>query len=100
MTNDSRRILTLRLKGRYWHEVASGEKTVEFRLATEYWRKRLVGKHYEEIHLWLGYPSKSDTSKLLRRRWRLIAKETIQHDEFGPDPVEVFCIDVAQPVTS
>lgn len=88
------RVLTLRLKGKWWDQIASGEKTVELRLATDYWRKRLIGRHYDEIHIWKGYPPKTDTSKLLRRKWQMVAKETIVHEEFGPEPVEVFCISV------
>jgi len=91
------RILTLRLKAKWWNQIKDGTKTVELRLATEYWRKRLFGKTYDEIHLWLGYPKATDTSKLLRRKWRLVALETVRHEEFGPEPVEVICIDVGQP---
>lgn len=90
------KILTLRLKAKWWDQIKAGTKSVELRLATPYWRKRLIGRHYDEIHLWCGYPTKSDTSKLLRRRWRLVAKERILHEEFGPEPVEVFCIDVGE----
>jgi hypothetical protein len=98
--SDKPRILTLRLKAKWWDKIASGEKTVELRLATDYWRKRLIGQHYDEIHLWKGYPPKTDTSKLLRRKWECVARETIVHPEFGPDPVEVFCISVAKDVAA
>lgn len=91
------RILTLRLKTKWWDQIAIGAKTVELRLATDYWRKRLVGQHYDEIHLWKGYPPKTQTEKLLRRKWRMIAKERILHEEFGPEPVDVFVIDVGAP---
>ena len=93
-------ILTLRLKATWWDQIASGKKTVEFRLATPYWRKRLIGRHYDEIHLWKGYPPKTDTAKLLRRRWELVAMEIIVHEQFGPHPVEVFCISVGREVGS
>jgi hypothetical protein len=92
------KILTLRLKAKWWKQIEAGTKTVELRLATDYWRKRLIGRQYDEIHLWCGYPPKTDTSKLLRRRWRLVAKERILHDEFGPLPVDVFCIDVGEAI--
>lgn len=93
-----KRILTLRMKAKWWDQIASGEKTVEFRRATDYWRKRLVGRHYDEIHLWKGYPPKTDTTKLLRRKWELIAAERLLHEEFGPEPVDVFCISVGTPI--
>ena len=92
------RVLTLRLKSKWWEQIASGEKTVELRLATDYWRKRLIGREYDEIHIWKGYPPKTDTAKLLRRKWECVAKETILHEEFGDKPVEVFCISVGTSV--
>lgn len=92
-----KRVLRLNLKGKWWDQIAAGEKTVELRLATPYWRKRLVGRTYDEIHLLKGYPPKSDTSKLLVRKWRMVTAETVVHEEFGPEPVEVFVIDVAEP---
>lgn len=93
------KILTLHLKARWWHQIASGQKTVELRLQNDYWRKRLVGRQYDEIHLWQGYPPKTQTDKLLRRQWQLVAVETLQHEEFGPHPVNVFVIDVSQPLS-
>jgi len=88
------RILRLNLKRKWWEQIRDEEKTVEFRTATEYWRKRLIGREYDEIHLCLGYPKREDESRTLRRKWRLVTKETIIHEEFGPEPTEVFCIDV------
>lgn len=92
------RILTLRLKAKWWDQIASGKKTVELRLASDYWRKRLIGRCYDEIHIWKGYPPKTDTTKLLRRKWQMVAKETIVHEEFGAKPVEVFCISVGSSI--
>lgn len=87
-------VLTLRLKAKWWDQIASGQKTFELRLATDYWRRRLIGRSYDEIHIWKGYPPKTDTSKLLRRKWESVSEETIVHEEFGPSPVEVFSISV------
>lgn len=89
------RILTLRLKHRWWEEIKSGRKTVELRLRTEYWQKRLVGKEFDEIHLWSGYAPRTATHMLLRRQWRGLVEKTITHEEFGPSLVDVFEIDVS-----
>jgi len=88
------RILHLHLKKKYFDQIASGEKTLEFRRATDYWRKRLIGRSYDEVWLYLGYPKRGDESKIIKRRWSLVAKETILHEEFGDEPVEVFCISI------
>ncbi|WP_417744770.1 hypothetical protein [Rosistilla oblonga] len=95
-----KRILTIRLKGKWWDQIDSGEKTEELRLQTDYWRKRLIGREYDEIHLWHGYPPKTDTSKLLCRRWNGVTACTETHEEFGEDPVALFAIDVSEPITS
>ena len=88
------RILRLNLKRKSWEQIRDGNKTVELRRATDYWRERLVGREYDEIHLCLRSPKRGDETHILRRKWRLVAKEVVLHEEFGPEPVEVFCIDV------
>jgi hypothetical protein len=87
-----KRILYLHLKKIYFDQIRSGTKTCEFRSATEYWRKRLVGKCYDEVHLMLGYPKPDETDKIIIRKWTMLAKEWILHEGFGPDPIEVFVI--------
>lgn len=92
------RILTLRLKAKWWHQIASGQKTVELRRFTPHNRRLLESREYDEIHLWLGYPSKSEVSKRLKRKFVSCNLDTILHEEFGSEPVMVFVIDVSQPV--
>lgn len=91
-------ILHLHLKKKHFDDIYSGEKTLEFRRVTDYWRKRLIGRYYDEIWLYCGYPKRGDKSKIIKRRWSLVSRETILHDEFGSEPVEVFCVDVSQPL--
>lgn len=92
------RILRLNLKRKWWEQIRDGVKTVELRRCTDFWRKRLIGREYDEIHLCLGYPKKGDESRTLKRRWRCVARETIVHEEFGYDPVDVYVIDVAETI--
>ena len=92
------KILHLNLKKKYFDQIKVGTKTIELRLATDYWRKRLIGRHYDEIHLKCGYPKKGDTTRIIKRKWTLIAKERVLHEEFGPGPVEVFVIDVSKEI--
>lgn len=91
------RILTLRLRKKWWHQIKAGEKICEMRLATDRWRKRLSGHSYDEVHLWLGYPKKTETDKRLICEWKGIALEIVLHEEFGPKPVEVFVISLGRP---
>lgn len=41
---------------RIWFDcIAAGWKRKEFRVDSEYWRRRLIGKNYDEIHFTNGY---------------------------------------------
>ena len=86
--------LILPLKREYFEQIRDGLKTEEYRLCNEYWRKRLADRSYESIILTLGYPRKDDDSRRIVRPWRGYTIKTITHPHFGPDPVQVFAIDV------
>jgi hypothetical protein len=91
------KILRLNLKREYWEDIRDGGKIYEFRRVTHFWRKRLQGVRYDEIHLCLGYPKYGDDSRILKRKWRAApAIVSMKHKEFGPDYVDVFCIDVSE----
>ncbi|MBN3848688.1 ASCH domain-containing protein [Paraburkholderia sp. Ac-20342] len=87
-------LLVLPLKSCYFDDIAADIKPEEFRLDTEYWRKRLIGKEFSGILLTKGYPKADDQSRRMLRPWRGYVMRTIQHPHFGPDPVRVFAIDV------
>lgn len=86
--------LYLPLKSVYFDQIKSGQKTEEFRLATPFWAKRLVNRHYDQILLTKGYPTKACLERRLSRPWRGYRKITITHEHFGSDPVEVYAIRV------
>jgi hypothetical protein len=86
--------LYLALKSIYFDAIDDGTKTEEYRLDTEYWCKRLVGREYARIVLTKGYPRRSDMSRRLIRPWRGYTMQTIKHEHFGPDSVIVFAIRV------
>lgn len=87
--------LTLPLKGIYFDQIKAGEKPLEYRLATAFWHKRLAGRDYDRIVLTRGYPAREDADRRLVLPWRGYRMETLQHEHFGPKPVEVFAIDVS-----
>ena len=88
------RILHLNLKKKHWEEIRAGVKPYEFRLHNDYWKKRLVDREYDEIHIKCGYPKKDDSSKIIVKPYKGYNVGEITHDEFGDDPVTVFEIDV------
>lgn len=89
--------LTLSLKGEYFDAIRDGTKPEEFRLVKPYWRKRLEGQTYDRIVLTKGYPARDDHERRLERPWRGYREITLTHPHFGPDPVEVFAINVEAP---
>ena len=86
--------LHLPLKREYFDAIRSGTKPEEFRLRTPHWRKRLEGREYDQIVLTLGYPSRNDHARRIVLPWRGYTIKTITHPHFGPNPVEVFAINV------
>lgn len=87
-------LLHLPLKAIYFDQIAAGTKPEEYRLCTPYWRRRLEGKVFAGIMLTKGYPPASAVGRRLVRPWRGYRVITLQHEHFGPDPVEVFAIRV------
>lgn len=89
------RILVLPIKREYFEQIRDGVKPEEFRLANDYWRKRLVGQSFDAIELTLGYPARDNKERRLRKPWRGFIEKTITHPHFGDKPVQVFAIDVS-----
>lgn len=90
--------LTLPLNGVYFDAIASGMKQEEYRLQTPFWSKRIVGREYDRIVLTRGYPKGGGIEGVTRltRKWCGYRPITLTHPHFGPDPVEVFAINVSQ----
>lgn len=86
--------LTLPLKGEYFDQIRAGTKPREFRLMTDFWRKRIEGRAYYWLVLTRGYPKADDTERRLVLPWRGYEIQTITHPHFGPEPVQVYAIDV------
>lgn len=90
------RTLTLPLKAEYFDAIKASTKPEEFRLVTPYWRKRLEGRDYDFIVLTKGYPKRDDHSRRLTLPWYGYRRTTLIHPHFGPEPVDVFAINVAK----
>lgn len=88
------RTLILPLKREYFEQIRDGIKPEEFRLKNAYWTNRLASKSYDFIVLTLGYPSKDDKARRIKKPWLGFTEKTITHPHFGDSPVQVFAIDV------
>ncbi len=76
-------MLTFNLKKEWFEKIKSGEKTHEYRVATDYWYKRLlvIEERYGKLVFTIkndfcifccGYPNKNDNSKRLKARIKYI----------------------------
>lgn len=92
--------LTLPVKGEYFNAVRDGTKPEEYRLCTEFWKARLEGKTFDRVVLTLGYPHSSAIDRRLERAWRGWTIRTITHKHFGSKPVQVYAIDVSEPLVN
>jgi len=95
--------LQLALKAEYFDAIRNGTKTEEYRLVNDYWTRRLFVRGYRTIGprnftgivLTKGYPKRGDDERILERPWLGFVRKTITHQHFGPEPVEVFAINVS-----
>lgn len=96
--------LQLALKAEYFDAIRDGAKLEEYRLANEYWGRRLhhrlssgqiEPRKFSGLVLTKGYPKRGDPERTLDLPWRGFIKKTITHPHFGSEPVFVFAIDVA-----
>ena len=89
-------VLTIPICGRYFDQILAGTKPKEYRVRNAYWRKRLEGRSYDRVVLTRGYPKGGGVEFVTRLTlpWRGYDEETITHEFFGGEPVEVFAIHV------
>jgi hypothetical protein len=87
--------LILPLKRKWFDQIRAGTKPLEFRLKTDYWTKRLVGKSYDRVAFTLGYPKRNERNDMERRieaPYRGYVETTVVSEEWGNVPQEVFAI--------
>jgi ASC-1-like (ASCH) protein len=86
--------LTLAVKSEYFDAIRDGTKKHEFRLVNDYWEKRLVGRHYDEIEITKGYPAKDDLLRRMVFPYRGYRTRRLTHPHFGDKEVHVFALPV------
>lgn len=93
-------VLTLPLNGVYFDQIARGEKTEEYRLASQFWQRRICGREFSSVVLTRGYPKGGGVEGVTRltREWRGYDVDRISHPHFGAEPVIVLAIDVSRPL--
>ncbi len=80
--------LHLILKKEWFDKIKSGEKNIEYRLATPFWEKRLWNKQWDKITFQLGYSNKNRIEK----KWLKTELEVIKMPFFGNEEVLIFAI--------
>lgn len=89
-------VLYLPLKREYFEAIQSGAKKFEYRLCSEYWKRRLEGKAFDKVVLALGYPKRGDTARRIELPWRGYEVIKIVHPEFGNQEVACFAIKLTE----
>ena len=87
--------LILPLKREYFDQIKAGTKLEEYRLCTEFWRRRLEGKSFDTITLMLGYPASTNDARRMVKPFLGWQIKEILHPHFGEKPVTVYAIDVS-----
>lgn len=86
--------ITIALNGVYFDQIKAGIKLEEYRLANDYWVKRLFSRNYDRLTLTRGYPRKDDKDRRINLKYKGFEVKTITHPQFGPEPVQVFAIKI------
>lgn len=84
--------LTLALNRPYFEQIKAGTKIEEYRLVNPFWKKRLIGRSFENLIITSGYPKWTETDRWISLPWRGYTIKKIIHPFFGPEEVEVFAI--------
>lgn len=84
--------LHLNLKKEYFEAIKNGDKTEEYRVFNDFWKKRLLNRRYDKILIKCGYPKKDDMSKILEFPYQGWSIKTIKHKHFGEQKTKVFAI--------
>lgn len=69
------KVLTLTLKKRYFDQIASGEKRVEYRDVKPHWKPRIEGRSYDQILFRHGYRPDSPTIRVEYHGWTFVEHE-------------------------
>lgn len=86
--------LQIAVNGEYFDAMKRGEKTEEYRLVNDYWRKRLVNRKYDRLIITRGYPRADDEERRINIPYAGLEIKEITHKHFGDKPVVVFAIKV------
>ena len=63
-----------------WDRIVSGEKTIEYREVTDYWRKRIGDRQYKYMRITNGYGNATRPYRLYRYAGATrVMKDSIQH---------------------
>lgn len=76
------------LKGEYLNAIEKGEKKEEYRRINDFWKKKIIGRHYDKIIFQKGYRK----DKRIEVEYLGFTIKTIQHKHFGENPVQVFAL--------
>lgn len=86
-------ILFVVIKKKYFDLIKSGQKKEEYRLITEYWKKRIEGRDYSHIIFQVGY---SKTAERIKVVYEGYCKRYIKHEFFGNKETKVYALQLGK----
>lgn len=89
--------LYLSVTGKYFKAIRAGIKPLEFREMTDYWKKRLEGREYDNIIIAHGYPKKDDHTRRITLPWRGYDTVELYHPHFDQKIQRVYAIYLQDP---
>lgn len=84
--------LQLAVKKKWFDQIKARTKLLEYRLDNEYWRKRLIDRHYDKVIITLGYPKRDDKERRIAFNYHGYTMQTIVHEEWNNEEKQVFAI--------
>ena len=69
-----------------------GKSPWNFRLRTDYWKKRIEGREYSWVEFTLGYPRRGDSSRRIRVPYRGARVMSVRSEEWDNRLEEVYAI--------
>lgn len=78
--------LHLTIRRRWFDDIISGKKCIEFRDVKSYWTKRIEGREYDEIHFRNGYGKDAPFMRVEYQGWRFstLAGKKVYALQLGP----------------
>jgi hypothetical protein len=89
--------LTLVVKAEFFEAIRKGQKLEDYRVASEYWRKRIEKEGIERVKIRLGFPKEEHPWNTMTFKFNGFERKRIKTKTYGDS--EVYAIDLRKRIT-